>query len=489
MADSLEQRFNRLRDAGTKNQDSSTSVVPSRSRPIIQSVSRTLRSNKNLEKYFEPRVLAIGPIHHGKFPEWEELKYRLAADFVNDSGRSEEFLYKEVEDNIKELKQCYDEKTTERYDGDEASLAWMFFVDGCSILQFIHKYSTLEEFEIKRDQVFFAEQDLFLLENQIPYEILNLLMSSSIKNEDLWHGIQVFLDMHSTAAGASAKPFRWYKRMMRQDLKFELRLGVCMEDSWPTTHLLELLRTRMLGPAKNGRDAADNELPPSFRNAKELMAAGIHFRCSEGFLFLPAMNADAMPLFLNLIAYEMCPDFQNDYAVTSYFSFLSSLITHPEDAKQLRSARILHNKLETDEALAQLFNEIGPDLVSNPSIIHISSRLEKHYKSKWKAWMAQFFEDHFSSPWAVLAFIGALTALFLSAIQTWYSIISPNRGPSAEDGEEGDDGGGDDDEGGGGKGGEGSFHHKKEWGLTTWVVGWCALVCFIGEAFFGVQKL
>ncbi|XP_048423898.1 uncharacterized protein LOC103963640 [Pyrus x bretschneideri] len=206
MADSLEQRFNRLRDAGTKNQDSSTSVVPSRSRPIIQSVSRTLRSNKNLEKYFEPRVLAIGPIHHGKFPEWEELKYRLAADFVNDSGRSEEFLYKEIEDNIKELKQCYDEKTTERYDGDEASLAWMFFVDGCSILQFIHKYSTLEEFEIKRDQVFFAEQDLFLLENQIPYEILNLLMSSSIKNEDLWNGIQVFLDMHSTAACASAKP-------------------------------------------------------------------------------------------------------------------------------------------------------------------------------------------------------------------------------------------------------------------------------------------
>ncbi|XP_068340466.1 putative UPF0481 protein At3g02645 [Pyrus communis] len=224
---------------------------------------------------------------------------------------------------------------------------------------------------------------------------------------------------------------------MRQDLKFEWRLGVCVEDSWPT-HLLELLRTRMLGPKKNGREAADNELlPPSFRNAQELKAAGIHFRCSEGmrdisfkslcfagFLFLPPMNADAMPLFLNLIAYEMCPDFQNDYAVTSYLSFLSSLITHPEDAKQLRSARILHNKLETDEALAQLFNEIGPDLVSNPSIIHISSRLEKRYKSKWKAWMAQFFEDHFSSPWAMLAFIGTLTALFLSAIQTWYSIIS-----------------------------------------------------------------
>lgn len=228
-----------------------------------------------MEKYFEPRVLAYRP-----YPAWKvsgiggALKYRLAADFVNDGGRSEEFLYKQIEDNIKELKQCYDEKTTERYDGDEASLAWMFFVDGCSILQFIHKYSVLEEFEIKRDQVFFAEQDLFLLENQIPYEILNLLMSSSIKNEDLWNGIQVFLDMHSTAAGASAKPFRWYKRMMRQDLKFELRLGVCMEDSWPT-HLLELLQTRMLGPEKMaGRQRIMNFFQHHFATRRSLRQPG-----------------------------------------------------------------------------------------------------------------------------------------------------------------------------------------------------------------------
>ncbi|KAM1220657.1 hypothetical protein ACFX2J_008416 [Malus domestica] len=47
-------------------------------------------------------------------------------------------------------------------------------------------------------------------------------------------------------------------------------------------------------------------------------------------------------------------------------------------------------------------------------------------------------------------------------------------------GSDDDEGGGDGDEGGGGKGGEGSFRHRREWGLTAWVVGWRAMVCFIG---------
>ncbi|KAI5318043.1 hypothetical protein L3X38_037751 [Prunus dulcis] len=132
-----------------------------------------------------------------------------------------------------------------------------------------------------------------------------------------------------------------------------------------------------------------------------------------------------MSLFLYLIAYEMCPDFLNNFGVTSYFGFLSSLIAHPDDAKQLRSARILCNLRGSDQALADLFHEIGPDLVlAHPMYNFINAKLEKHYKTKWKTWFAEFFEDHFSSPWAMLAFIGALVVLVLSGIQTWYTVLS-----------------------------------------------------------------
>ncbi|KAG5062362.1 hypothetical protein JHK85_003545 [Glycine max] len=66
---------------------------------------------------------------------------------------------------------------------------------------------------------------------------------------------------------------------------------------------------------------------------------------------------------LNLIAYEMCPDFENDYGICSYVSFLDSLIDHPDDVKALRSEQILLNSLGSDEKVANLFNTISTDLV------------------------------------------------------------------------------------------------------------------------------
>ena len=84
-----------------------------------------------------------------------------------------------------------------------------------------------------------------------------------------------------------------------------------------------------------------------------------------GYLWLPPLVVDdsTRPKFLNLIAYEMCLDLENNFGVTSYVSFLDSLIDEPNDVKMLRKARILHNFLGSDEEEAQLFNEIGTDLV------------------------------------------------------------------------------------------------------------------------------
>ena len=55
----------------------------------------------------------------------------------------------------------------------------------------------------------------------------------------------------------------------------------------------------------------------------------------------------------------MCLDFQNDSAITSYISFLDSLIDEANDVKMLRKAGILYNCLGSDEEVARVFNEIG----------------------------------------------------------------------------------------------------------------------------------
>ena len=83
------------------------------------------------------------------------------------------------------------------------------------------------------------------------------------------------------------------------------------------------------------------------------------------------------PKFFKLIAYEMCPNFDNDFGITSYISFLDSLIDEPKDVIDLRKAAILRNLLGRDEEVALVFNEIGTDLVPNPEYMKMSE-----FKSK-----------------------------------------------------------------------------------------------------------
>ncbi|CAL9025389.1 unnamed protein product [Prunus brigantina] len=213
-------------------------------KPKIQRVPFMLRDNQKNDKYYEPRVAAIGPFHHGSKPKYEQaekIKLQLAVNFVLDSQQNDADLLKKVEEKIKDLRECYDEEATKDFEDD--SLAWLLFVDGCSTLEFIYKYDDLECFEIKRDQVAFAEQDMFLLENQLPYQLLKLLMSSSSIHEDLKDSIEKFVQMHG--GDQKQEPLPGATKQHPQPMEPE------------PTHLLEHLLTRMLGyPPKKSETSA-----------------------------------------------------------------------------------------------------------------------------------------------------------------------------------------------------------------------------------------
>ncbi|RZB46854.1 hypothetical protein D0Y65_050764 [Glycine soja] len=117
------------------------------------------------------------------------------------------------------------------------------------------------------------------------------------------------------------------------------------------------------------------------KNTKELKAARIKLKKSYSHrlrdvsfssswfyaeLRLPEMIVDetTAATFLNLVAYEMCPDFRNNYEICSFVDFMDSLIDHPGDVKELRSAKILLNALMSKE-VAKIFNFVSTYLVSN----------------------------------------------------------------------------------------------------------------------------
>nr|KYP35845.1 hypothetical protein KK1_043082 [Cajanus cajan] len=84
---------------------------------------------------------------------------------------------------------------------------------------------------------------------------------------------------------------------------------------------------------------------------------------------------------------------------------MDSLIDNAEDVKELRLSGVFRNLLGSDENLANLFNELGVDL-----------------PTKWKTWLAEAYNTHFSTPWTIIAFFAALQILILTFIQTLFTI-------------------------------------------------------------------
>ncbi|KAG6675520.1 hypothetical protein I3843_15G101300 [Carya illinoinensis] len=447
----MKERFKAVMAAG-ENAKNQPQTAPT---PKLQKVKFLLRDNKNFAKFYEPRVVSLGPIHHGKekYRLGEKYKLGLTKDFVTESCENVtiEDLYKKIEEEIKALRECFEEEVTKPY--DNGGLAWILFVDGCAVLQYIY-YAVKEKFtekSIKRASVAFWQQDLFLLENQLPYRLLESLMSLSKMKGKFRSSIRDFIKKNHNMVLEGGQQLPGNRERS--------------EDSEPPpTHLLDLLRTSLLGPpgsqTKTKKSKIERKDPEwqSYRNLQELKAAGIivkrsciktgnylrsisfarkwinllpgkYFNLHTGHISLPPMIVDdsTRPKFLNMIAYEMCLDFYNDFGVTSYISFLDSLIDEASDVKDLRKARVLYNFLGSDEEVAQLFNEIGTDLVPDlKAYKDVKYQIQECYDNTWMKFTAEFFHYHFRNSWTGLASLGALFALFLGATQTWFAVFSPD---------------------------------------------------------------
>ncbi|XP_054803166.1 UPF0481 protein At3g47200-like [Prosopis cineraria] len=420
--------------------------------PKIQSVAHHLRSRPDFAQYYSPKMVSLGPIHHGEhhLKLGEQYKLSWAKMYVGDRNKARS-LHEKIVVNIKDLKDLYtDEDAVRRFNDDE--LAWMLFVDGCALLQILKHPDILkaEPLNAKVDQLALVRQDALLLENQLPFQLLRLL-SDLPSDTDLIKDMDYFLLCHHLSPEKPQNQNRAGSGHHAIDA-----------DPPPAdpVHLLDELRRKVLrdfkSPDPQIKSSDLKELKEeikrdeiTYRNLKELKEAGIQVKrnkskakrpiditfsssCFGGELKFPDMIVDdtIAPTYLNLMAYEACPDFENKYEISSYVELLDSLIDHADDVKELRKAGVLRNCLGSDEEVAELFNVISKDLVVHTSIYtSLRAEIEKHYKKKCKTWFAMACNTYFSNPWSIIAFIAASAALLLTFIQTWFAAF-PSHGNS-----------------------------------------------------------
>ncbi|XP_059624739.1 UPF0481 protein At3g47200-like [Cornus florida] len=453
------------------------SLPPQRDK--IQKVVPQLRKGTQNNESFDPAIVSIGPYHHGR-PELKEMeifKARMARSFVADSERDIQEFRNKILEVVSDARSCYLDGSTDAYD-DEAFVR-MMFVDGCFLLYFIEKYLQNESEDLTElsEHLGYGRQpmlmgDLILLENQLPFLVLQTLASTRCP-EDQGKGfinlIETFIDKSFLTDLDSTRKKRYsYSTKYDGDeqplhiLELARRRCVCSHSPAMTGQISSsegeesedqprrcsfnppswsIFEKRLRGHrATKQEDSVNDMFRSSFRSATELKARGIHFRpsntcflndftftsrCLYGVVKIPQVlvGDQTKKVFLNMMADELAPSRVDKLDVCCYIYFMNSLINGADDVIELRSHNIIHNFLGTDEEVAKLFNALSSFTVipiQTGKIKDVTERIQEHYNSKRKTWTAQLLHNYFSSPWAVFAFFAATFALVLTFIQTFF---------------------------------------------------------------------
>ncbi|XP_058782691.1 UPF0481 protein At3g47200-like [Vicia villosa] len=403
----------------------------------IHKVPENLRNKNNHDKYYSPRAVSIGPIHHENknLKIGDTYKFTLAAKYVRNTPYTPQFLYKKIFDNISELEGLFAEdvlvlannaESLQGFGSLEEKLSWQLFVDGCFLLYLMDDGNTQlnddEEVPFKGTHLFdLAMNDVFLLENQLPYLVLKLLWKTDNEKELI----------------------KTMVKFLRYNILYRPYMDLPNEPE-PPIHLLDLQQKFILtksDPKMKKQSGKYNlESLNAYRNIEDLTAIGIKLKLSrterpfdvdfsEGWfsaeLTLPeiVLNDTTIGALLNLTAYEMCSPLENDGEICSFVVFINSLIVHSEDVKKLRSEGILRNFIGRDEEVVDLFNIIRTDLLYYPDIYgEITYKIHEHRFKKCKIWLALAYRTYFSNPWAIIGFFAGVIALVLTFLQTWFSI-------------------------------------------------------------------
>ncbi|KAI4346911.1 hypothetical protein L6164_007774 [Bauhinia variegata] len=226
----------------------------------IQKVQSYMREREKYEKYYSPKLISFGPIHHGdpKLKRGEKLKLMWASMYVEANQQTPQVLHKRIADNIAELRGLYSWHEIGLADDhySDEDLGWMLFVDGCSVLQILEKanLSKPEDLRVKVDVLVKVERDLFLLENQLPYQLLKLLSKDEVKLKISMHGFCELQNMFTA--------LEYYDSPLFKDPQHHIET---IKKSSPPTHLLDCLRTSILS---TGTDQSTEEDQPELQTER-----------------------------------------------------------------------------------------------------------------------------------------------------------------------------------------------------------------------------
>ncbi|XP_048553204.1 UPF0481 protein At3g47200-like [Triticum urartu] len=386
-------------------------------------------------KYAFPKVVAIGPYHHGRTPalrQMESTKHVAAWHFINDSGRLVEEVYGAVCAVADEARSHYDEDKVRAFGDDDFNP--MMFYDGCFLLQFLLHWVDEAVDPLLKDafssNCTSISYDIALLENQLPWVVVQELMRFMPTPPDL---VRFTTDwkatMQPTVPLVDNSPLAW-------------------DDSYTPLHLLELLRYYIVGsttetPAEPDLHKNAEKISISV-SAMELAEIGIEITATKPTADLKEMGVNDKPLLtgelllaplslddanasflVNMAVLELCttPDFsvevEEKSAVCSYLCLLGMVTDSEEDVQQLRKKGILLGGagLSNKDAL-ELLNRVENRLRPGTHYMRTMVLIENYRKKRPRR--IKFHKFHYNYRKAIILTLSGIAGLasFLGALKS-----------------------------------------------------------------------
>ncbi|KAJ9702532.1 hypothetical protein PVL29_004325 [Vitis rotundifolia] len=390
---------------------------------------------------YTPRVVSIGPLHHGEehLVAMEEHKLRYLQNFLSESGKTLEECVEIISREEKSARDCY----TESINMSSKEFVEMILLDGCFIIEVILGFRNCRT--IKPDDrifnkpglIFDVRRDMALLENQLPFFLLltlyRLLTVMAVPGHQ--NDYYSFLLL-------SVEFFKLYSQIPKAKSCEEIIETIAKKASSTDEeikHLVELLIVCQQPPSPSRLlKPSDFKLIPT---ATKLHEEGVRFelgskndplldidyRRSDGVLKIPKLKLAhrCESLFRNLISFEQCHYLKGLY-ITDYIFLMDQLINTSKDVDVLVNKGIIDNWLGDNVAVTNLFNSLLINTVGGDDFYFagIFEGINEYCNVPWNRWKAALRRDYFSSPWRGASTIAAVILLLLTLIQTVFSIMS-----------------------------------------------------------------
>ncbi|KAF3435211.1 hypothetical protein FNV43_RR22298 [Rhamnella rubrinervis] len=382
---------------------------------------------RSYENVYEPDIVAIGPFHRGKkiLQPMENVKRWYLESHLKSMNINILSLIKGIKELEKDARECYQEPI----ELNQRDFIEMMIIDGFFLIQLFRKEADFD-LRSKDDPIFnmacmhkYLYHDLLLLENQLPWFILetlfNLIKPNDHKNFSL---IELVLNF-----------FRTYFSMTN---RYETRFRMDIEN----LHILDLIRHVLVSSYSDADhtstsiDKAVEDKPDLIPCVTRLLGTGVIFtkgspdsmmniEFENGIFVVPplSIHETTEPLFRNLIAFEQCYH-SCDNKITSYAILMDSLINTSRDVEYLSEQGIIDNWLSAEDA-SHFFNRLYINtFVTDFYYAKLCKRVNSYYKTKWHRWKATLMRDYFRTPWTIISILAACLLLALVVLHTFYTI-------------------------------------------------------------------